>query len=69
MNTLKIVVESTGTVTKWEIVGELPTMNTVNPTPCDGGFEVAVNGYELKSGGILHHLRQLGHFRALDLTF
>lgn len=69
MNTLKIIVESTGDVAEWEIVGELPTMNTVNPTKCKGGWEVAVNGYELQSGGILHHLRQCGHFRALDMTF
>jgi hypothetical protein len=69
MNTLKIIIKSTGAVAEWEIVGEMPTMNTVRPTPCEGGFEVAIEGHELKSGGILHHLRQQGHFRALDLTF
>jgi hypothetical protein len=41
----------------------------VTTTPCEGGYIVAIEGYELKSGGILHHLRQLGHFRAPELTF
>ena len=69
MNTLTIVVKATAAVAVWEIVGEMPTMNTVRPTPCEGGYIVAIEGHELKSGGILHHLRQLGHFRAPELTF
>ena len=69
MNTLTIVVKSTGAVV-WEIVGDLPEMNTVKPTPCgDGGYTVAVEGYEIQSGGILHHLRQQGNFRAPNPTF
>jgi len=70
MNALTIVVKSNGAVVAWEIVGDLPEMNTVRPTPCgDGGYTVDIEGFELQSGGILHHLRQQGHFRTPDLTF
>lgn len=69
MKTLTIVVKTTGAVVEWEIVGELPTMGTVKTTPVDGGYACEVSGCELQSGGILHHLRQQGHFRAPDITF
>jgi len=69
MPTLTIVVKSTGATAKWIIIGDLPIMNTLTPKPSQGGYTVDIEGYELQSGGILHHLRQQGYFRTPDLTF
>ena len=69
MITLTITVKDTGAKAEWFIVGELPTMSTVKTTSVDGGYACEVSGWEMQSGGILHHLRQQGHFRAPDLTF
>lgn len=65
MNTLKITINGQ-LVKEFEIVGELPTMNTLSPVPCDGGYTVAISGYELKSGGILNHLRQISILRPIE---
>jgi hypothetical protein len=73
MNTLTIVIPATNTrqaaVATWLIVGELPHMNTIKPIPCGGGYWVVCHPYTLKSGGILHHLRQQGYFIATSATF
>ena len=69
MNTLTIVVKATGAVAQWEIIGDLPVMGTVKTVPVEGGYSCEITGYELKSGGILHHLRQKGHFSAPDIAF